>query len=84
MPTRIAEAVWEGTLKEGRGKITSGSVNAPYSFTSRFENGQGTNPEELIGAAHAGCFSMALAHELAQAGHPAARIHTTAKVHLEK
>ncbi|MGH9765936.1 MAG: OsmC family protein, partial [Blastocatellia bacterium] len=86
MVTRTGNAVWEGTLKEGKGsvKLGSGAYEGPYSFTSRFENGKGTNPEELIGAAHAGCFSMALANELAQAGHPAKRVSTTAKVHLEK
>ncbi|MGE0130558.1 MAG: OsmC family protein [Blastocatellales bacterium] len=86
MVTRTGNAVWEGTLKEGKGsvKLGSGAYEGPYSFTSRFENGKGTNPEELIGAAHAGCFSMALANELAQAGHPAKRVSTTARVHLEK
>jgi osmotically inducible protein OsmC len=86
MPTRNAEAVWEGDLKSGKGtvKLGSGAYSGPYSFQSRFENGTGTNPEELIAAAHAGCFSMALSHALAQAGHPPKRVHTTAKVHLEK
>ncbi len=86
MPTRNAEAVWEGDLKGGRGTVSlgSGAYRGPYSFQSRFESGAGTNPEELIAAAHAGCFSMALAHALAQAGHPPRRVHTTAKVHLEK
>src|SRR5947208_15953501 len=86
MPTRNAEAVWEGDLKGGRGTVSlgSGAYKGPYSFQSRFESGNGTNPEELIAAAHAGCFSMALAHALAQAGHPARRVHTTAKVPLEK
>src|ERR1700686_3074127 len=79
-------AVWEGTLKEGKGtmKLGSGAFEGAYSFQSRFENGKGTNPEELIGAAHAGCFSMALSHGLAQAGYPPRRVHTTAKVHLEQ
>lgn len=86
MMTRTGNAVWEGTLKEGKGKMKlgSGAYEGPYSFTSRFENGKGTNPEELLGAAHAGCFSMALANGLAQAGHAPKRINTTAKVHLEK
>ena len=86
MITRTGNAVWEGTLREGKGsmKLGSGAYEGPYSFTSRFENGKGTNPEELIGAAHAGCFSMALANELAQASHPAKRVSTTARVHLEK
>jgi osmotically inducible protein OsmC len=86
MPTRNAEAVWEGDLKGGRGTVSlgSGAYRGPYSFQSRFESGAGTNPEELIAAAHAGCFSMALSHALAQAGHPPRRVHTTAKVHLQK
>jgi osmotically inducible protein OsmC len=86
MPVRIASALWEGTLKEGKGKIKLGSgvFEGTYSFSSRFEEGKGTNPEELIGAAHAGCFSMALAHELAQSGYPPKRIYTTAKVNLVK
>lgn len=66
-------------LRAGR----SGAFQGPYSFQSRFESGAGTNPEELIAAAHAGCFSMALSHALAQAGHPPTRVHTTAKVHLQ-
>jgi lipoyl-dependent peroxiredoxin len=86
MPTRNAEAVWEGDLKSGKGSIAlgSGAYRGAYSFQSRFEQGAGTNPEELIAAAHAGCFSMALAHALAQAGHPPTRVHTTAKVHLQQ
>jgi lipoyl-dependent peroxiredoxin len=84
MPTRNAEAVWEGDLKSGKGTMTLGSkaYSGAYSFQSRFESGAGTNPEELIAAAHAGCFSMAFSHGLAQAGHPPRRVHTTAKVHL--
>ena len=86
MPTRNSEAVWEGNLQQGKGtvKLGSGAYEGSYSFSSRFEQGQGTNPEELIAAAHAGCFSMAFAHGLAQAGHDPRRIHTVAKVHLEK
>src|SRR5918995_5307895 len=86
MPTRNAEAVWEGDLRGGKGtvKLGSGAYQGAYSFQSRFESGTGTNPEELIAAAHAGCFSMALSHALSQAGHPPKRVHTTAKVHLEK
>ena len=86
MPTRNAEAVWEGDLKSGKGtiKLGSGAYEGQYSFTSRFEGGTGTNPEELIAAAHAGCFSMALSHALASAGFTPKRVHTTAKVHLEK
>jgi osmotically inducible protein OsmC len=86
MPVRNAEAVWEGTLKKGRGsmKFGSGAFEGTYSFASRFEDGKGTNPEELIGAAHAGCFSMAFSLFLEQAGFEARRIATTAKVHIEK
>src|SRR5438477_13195431 len=86
MPVRSAKAQWDGTLKEGQGTMSlgSGAFTGQYSFNSRFESGTGTNPEELIAAAHAGCFSMALSHALAQAGFPPKRVHTTAKVHLEK
>ncbi len=82
MPTRIASAVWEGPLKSGQGKVRLGSglLEQKYSFSSRFEEGAGTNPEELLGAAHAGCFSMALAADLSQAGFPPKRISTTARV----
>jgi lipoyl-dependent peroxiredoxin len=85
MATRTGSAVWEGTLKEGKGnmKLGSGAFEGPFSFLSRFENGKGTNPEELIGAAEAGCYSMALAFNLEKAGHPAKRISTTATVKLE-
>src|SRR6202035_5622356 len=85
MAKRIGSAVWEGTLKQGKGtvKLGSGAFEGPYSFSSRFENGAGTNPEELIGAAEAGCFSMALSANLEKAGHPAKRINTTASVKLE-
>src|SRR6202035_250590 len=85
MATRTGSAIWEGTLKQGKGtmKLGSGAFEGPYSFSSRFENGAGTNPEELIGAAEAGCFSMALASNLEKAGHPPTRISTTAKVTIE-
>jgi lipoyl-dependent peroxiredoxin len=85
MATRKASAVWNGTLKEGSGrmKLGSGAFEGAYSFSSRFENGAGTNPEELIGAAEAGCFSMALSSNLAKAGHSPKQINTTAKVNLE-
>ena len=75
MATRTGSAVWEGTLKEGKGdmKLGSGAFEGPYSFSSRFEEGKGTNPEELIGAAEAGCYSMALSANLEKAGHPAKR-----------
>src|ERR1700693_2115755 len=84
MATRTGSATWEGTLKQGKGtmKLGSGAFEGPYSFSSRFEEGKGTNPEELIGAAEAGCFSMALSSNLEKAGHPAKRISTTATVKL--
>jgi lipoyl-dependent peroxiredoxin len=86
MPTRKAEAIWEGNLKEGRGtmKFGSGAFEGNYSAASRFADGAGTNPEELIGAAHAGCFSMALALLLDKAGAIPERIQTNAKVKIEK
>ena len=87
MPIRKAEAEWKGNLTEGSGrlKVGSGAFDGPYSFKSRFEEGQSaTNPEELIGAAHAGCFTMALAAQLSAAGIVPSRIHTDAKVKLEK
>ncbi|MBN1200687.1 MAG: OsmC family protein [Anaerolineae bacterium] len=86
MAVRHAEAVWEGSLREGKGtvRLGSGAYEGPYSFVSRFEDGPGTNPEELIGAAHAGCFSMAFSAGLGKAGFTPQRIHTTAKVHLDK
>ncbi|AUV81631.1 peroxiredoxin [Salinigranum rubrum] len=85
MPTRSSDATWEGDLKDGEGHLSlgSGAFEGSYSFVSRFEDGEGTNPEELIGAAHAGCFSMALANELASDGHEPERVHTTANVHLD-
>jgi osmotically inducible protein OsmC len=86
MPTRTADAVWNGSLMEGKGQLTLGSkaFSGPYDWKGRSGDGAGTNPEELIAAAHAGCFSMALSHQLAQAGHPPTRVHTTAKVNFEK
>ncbi len=83
---RKSEARWNGDLKGGNGtvRLGSGAFEGHYSFTSRFENGPGTNPEELLGAAHAGCFSMALAHALATAGHKPTSVATTATVHLTK
>src|ERR1700712_5138931 len=86
MITRHSNAEWVGDLKAGHGtiKFGSGSYEGPYSFRSRFESGTGTNPEELIAAAHAGCFSMALSAALTGAGHPPTRIHTTASVSLEQ
>jgi osmotically inducible protein OsmC len=84
MAIRTSSAEWKGTLKEGAGimKLGSGAYEGPFTFASRFENGHGTNPEELIGAAHAGCFSMFLASLLTGAGFIPERIATTAKVHL--
>ena len=84
MAVQTASAEWNGSLKEGAGrmKVGSGAVDGPYTFVSRFETGPGTNPEELIGAAHAGCFSMALAAGLGRAGHSPTSIKTNAKVHL--
>jgi len=87
MPVRKAEAQWEGNLAEGSGKLKvgSGAFEGPYSFKSRFEEGQSaTNPEELIGAAHAGCFTMALTAALSRNRITPTRIHTEARVKLEK
>jgi len=84
MTIRESEARWQGSLKEGSGrlKLGSGVFEGAYSFPSRFENGPGTNPEELIAAAHAGCFTMALTSVLGSAGHVPERIRTIARVHL--
>jgi lipoyl-dependent peroxiredoxin len=86
MPARRSTAIWEGDIMQGKGtmKIGSGAWEGPYSFKSRFEDGKGTNPEELIAAAHAGCYSMALSGALSKAGNPPERIETTADVALEK
>ena len=86
MATRKANAVWEGGLQEGKGKVSlgSGAFEGNYSFKSRFEEGTGTNPEELIGAAHAGCYSMALSVALEQAGYAPEKVSTEAHVHLTK
>jgi lipoyl-dependent peroxiredoxin len=86
MPVRNARAVWEGSLKGGQGTVSlgSGAFEGRYSFGSRFEEAGGTNPEELLGAAHAGCFSMALSAGLGRAGFEPTRVATGAKVHLEK
>jgi osmotically inducible protein OsmC len=83
---RKASARWEGPLREGRGtiKLGSGAFEGAYSFGTRFEGSPGTNPEELLGGAHAGCFSMALSLMLTKAGHPPTAIETTATVHLDK
>ena len=86
MAIRTAEAEWRGTLAKGEGnmKLGSGAFTGRYSFESRFEKGAGTNPEELIAAAHAGCFSMALAARLERAGFTVKRVHTTARTHIDK
>ena len=86
MPKRNASARWDGSLTEGHGtmRMASGAYEGPYSFQSRFEEGDGTNPEELIAAAHAGCFSMALSGELGKAGHEVESVETEATVHIDK
>ncbi|RZA16518.1 MAG: OsmC family peroxiredoxin, partial [Proteobacteria bacterium] len=87
MITKEANVVWRGEGKTGKGEITTQSKvlsSAPYGFNARFEGGSGTNPEELIGAAHAGCFSMALAFKLGEAGFHPKEINTNAKVSLDK
>jgi osmotically inducible protein OsmC len=83
---RSATAHWAGDLKSGKGaiKLGSGAFEGPYSFTTRFEGAPGTNPEELLGAAHAGCFTMALSLFLTTAGHPPTSLDTKAVVHLDK
>lgn len=84
---RKASAVWKGSLKEGKGTISSDSgvlANTPYSFSTRFENAKGTNPEELIAAAHAGCFTMALSAQLGSAGITPESLETTASLSLDK
>lgn len=85
MSVRTSNAQWQGDLKSGKGRMAfgSGAWEGQYSFASRFEEGTGSNPEELIAAAHAGCFSMALANILAEAGHTPDSVSTAAKVHLE-
>jgi len=86
MPVRTAEASWKRSLQDGSGtmRLGSGAFEGNYSFKSRMEDSPGTNPEELIGAAHAGCFSMAFANGLSQAGHQPQEIHTVASVHFDK
>lgn len=83
---RNASATWEGDLKSGKGTLAvgSGAFTGPFSFVSRFEGSADTNPEELLGAAHAGCYSMALSNSSAMQGHPVTRVHTTAAVTVEK
>lgn len=84
MAVRQSEATWRGTLRDGDGtvRLASGLFEGPYTYVSRFEEGDGTNPEELIGAAHAGCFSMFLSGLLTKNGYSPEEIHTTATVHL--
>ena len=84
MAVRTSSAEWKGTLKEGAGtmKVGNGAYEGPFTHASRFASGEGTNPEELIGAAHAGCFSMFLSSVLTKAGFTPTRINTTATVHL--
>ena len=84
MPARSANARWEGGLKDGKGnmRLGGGAFEGQYSFSSRFEEGAGTNPEELIAAAHAGCYSMALSAGLEKAGYSPNSVETEAKVHL--
>ena len=86
MPVRTASAKWRGGLQTGTGVISSQGVlkDAPYSFSSRMQEGTGTSPEELLGAAHAACFSMAFAFGLESAGHPADEVSTSARVHFEQ
>jgi osmotically inducible protein OsmC len=86
MPRRKANARWEGALQDGNGtmRMASGAYEGPYTFQSRFEEGEGTNPEELIAAAHAGCFSMQLSGNLTKAGHSVESVDTEATVHLDK
>jgi osmotically inducible protein OsmC len=86
MPARTAQARWEGKLKDGNGnlKLGSGAFEGAYSFESRFQDGTGTNPEELLGAAHAACFSMALSAMLGEAGYDPASVATAAEVSIEE
>lgn len=86
MPARSSQAVWKGDLKGGSGsiKLASGAYEGAYSFSSRFEDGTGTNPEELIGAAHAGCFAMAVANNLSQKGFKVNSVNAVSTVHLGK
>ena len=84
MPVRQASATWHGSIKEGHGHMQFADYEGSYSVPSRFEDGDGTNPEELLGAAHAGCFSMALSSGLSAAGHVPDSVQTTAQVHIDK
>jgi len=86
MTVNTAKAEWQGDLKSGKGEVAlgNGAFKGQYSFKSRFEDGVGTNPEELIAAAHAACFSMAFSHQLAEAGFPVKSLHTEARATLGK
>ncbi len=86
MPTRSAKADWQGEFKRGGGTVSTetGVLDAQYNFSGRFESGTGTNPEELIAAAHASCFSMALSVGLSQAGNPPERLATSARVTIDQ
>ena len=86
MPKRTADARWDGSLEDGNGtmRMASGAYEGPFTFESRFEEGEGTNPEELIAAAHAGCYSMQLSGNLGAAGHAPESVETTATVHIDK
>lgn len=84
MPVRQASATWHGSISEGHGHMQFADYEGSYSAPSRFEEAEGTNPEELLGAAHAGCFSMALSSGLSAAGHPPDSVQTTAQVHIDK
>jgi lipoyl-dependent peroxiredoxin len=86
MPVRRSDAEWKGTLQDGEGtmRFGSGAYEGRYTFGSRFEEGVGSNPEELIAAAHAGCYSMALSGDLGKAGHTPIVVRTTARVHIDK
>jgi lipoyl-dependent peroxiredoxin len=86
MPVRTADAEWTGTLQEGSGhmRMGGGAYDGAYTWSSRFEEGQGTNPEELLAAAHAGCFSMSLSSNLGKAGFAPEHVETTARLHFEK
>lgn len=84
MPVRHASATWHGSIKEGHGHMQFADYEGSYSVPSRFEEADGTNPEELLGAAHAGCFSMALSSGLSAAGHAPDSVQTTAEVYIDK
>ena len=84
MPVRHASATWHGSIQEGHGNMQFGDYEGSFSVPSRFEDGEGTNPEEILGAAHAGCFSMALSDGLSAAGHPPNSVQTSAQVHIDK